>query len=362
MFKFRDREIAQKIIKRLREMQLDITLMHVCGGHQDTFIRHGIDSLMETVGVDIRQGPGCPVCVTPQREIEEVMVLAEKGRTITVFGDMMRVPGEELTLFDQQARGADVRMVYSIDDAVRIAGENPELEVVFMAIGFETTAPSTAAVIATDDELPSNFSILCTHRIVPPALRGIVEMGEVRLNGLIEPGHVCTISGSEPYEFLSRDYGIPQVIAGFEPLDLMMAVYRLAVQHERGEAKLENNYGRAVRREGNPRAVQLMSDVFETCDVSWRGFGIIPQSGLRIREKYTHFDARIRHREDLAELEGREFRDPPGCRCGEVLRGVIHSHECPLFGKVCTPENPVGPCMVTSEGSCYIMLKYGKNR
>lgn len=359
MFKFRNRDMAERIVARLREMELNITLMHVCGGHQDTFIRHGIDTLLEGVGVDIRQGPGCPVCVTPQREIEEIMTLAGKGKTITVFGDMMRVPGQEYTLFDMQSRGADVRMVYSIDDAVRIARRNTGLEVVFMAIGFETTAPSTAAVLVTGNELPSNFSILCTHRVVPPALKGIVEMGEVRLHGLIEPGHVCTITGSKPYEFLSTDYNIPQVIAGFEPLDLMMAVYRLALQIKSGEARLENNYGRVVKREGNIKAIRLMEEAFDICDVAWRGFGVIPGSGLRIRKRLEGKDARVRFRDDLSELEGREFREPPGCRCGEVLRGVIHSHECPLFGSVCTPENPVGPCMVTAEGSCHITLKYG---
>ena len=360
MFKYRDKEIADKIVARLKDMNLDITLMHVCGGHQDTFIRYGIDSLIQDVGVDIRQGPGCPVCVTPPEEIEEVMLLSQKGKIITVFGDMMRVPGERFTLFDMQSRGADVKMVYSIDDAVAIARENPGRDVVFMAIGFETTAPSTAAVLARMNDLPPNFSILCTHRLVPPALKGIVEMGELKLDGLIEPGHVSTIIGSEPYEFLSTEYGVPQVITGFEPLDLMMAVYQLALQIKRGEGRLINGYGRAVRSDGNRKAIELMEKVFEVCDVGWRGFGVIPMSGSRIRKEYEILDARVRFEGDLRELEGREFPEPKGCRCGEVLRGLIHSHECPLFGKVCTPQNPVGPCMVTSEGSCNIMLKYGR--
>ena len=360
MFRFRDKEVADRIVSRLSEMELDITLMHVCGGHQDTFIRYGIDSLIEGLGVDIRQGPGCPVCVTPQEEIEEVMLLARKGRTITVFGDMMRVPGEKYTLFDMQGKGADVRMVYSIDDSVRIARENPDLEIVFMAIGFETTAPSTAAVLAGNEELPGNFSVLCTHRVVPPALKGIVEMGELKLDGLIEPGHVSTIIGSEPYEFLSRDYHVPQVITGFEPLDLLMAVYQLALQIKRGEAKLYNGYGRAVDSGGNKKALALMEQAFEVCDVGWRGFGIIPMSGFRLSERYEMYDARKKFEDDLRELAGKKFPEPKGCRCGEVLRGVIYSHECPLFGKVCTPQNPIGPCMVTSEGSCNIMLKYGR--
>ena len=360
MFKYRDREIADRIVARLKEMKLDITLMHVCGGHQDTFIRYGIDSLIKDLGVDIRQGPGCPVCVTPAEEIEEVMLLAQKGKTITAFGDMMRVPGERFTLFDMQSRGADIRMVYSIDDAVEIARDNPGCEVVFMAIGFETTAPSTAAVLSRKDELPSNFSILCTHRLVPPALKGIVEMGELKLDGLIEPGHVSAIIGSHPYEFLSTEYGVPQVITGFEPLDLMMAVYQLALQVTKKEARLINGYGRVVRSDGNRKAIKLMDTVFKVCDVGWRGFGVIPASGSSIRKEFEMYDARVRFEDDLLELKGREFPEPKGCRCGEVLRGLIYSHECPLFGKVCTPQNPVGPCMVTSEGSCNIMLKYGR--
>lgn len=360
MFKYRDKDTASIIISRLVEMQPDLTLMQVCGGHQNTLVRYGIDSMLRDTGVDIRQGPGCPVCVTPPEEIEEVMQLARRGKVICVFGDMMRVPGERDTLFDIKGEGGDVRMVYSIDDSVKIA-RNTDREVVFMAIGFETTAPSTAAVILRDD-LPDNYSVLCTHRIMPPALKGIVEMGELELDGLIEPGHVSTIIGTEPYEFLSRDHGIPQVVAGFEPLDLMMAVYKLAEMADRGEAYVHNGYKRVVRPEGNPKALRMMDEAFKEQDVRWRGCGVIPGSGLVIAEQFAELDARIRFEDDLEEISGRTFSEPDGCRCGEVLRGVLRSDECPLFGTACTPRNPIGPCMVTAEGSCNIMLKYGGER
>ncbi len=358
MFELRDRRMAQKIMKRLTQLKCNVTLMHVCGGHQDTLVRYGIEGMMREAGVDIRQGPGCPVCVTPPRELEEVMLLAEKGKIITVFGDMMRVPGEERTLFDMKSHGADVRMVYSIDDAVQIAEGLPNEQVVFMAIGFETTAPSTASVILRPD-LPNNFSIYCTHRTVPPALKFLVELGELGLNGLIEPGHVSAIIGTKPYEFLTNDYGIPQVVAGFEPLDLMMSIYSLVRMIDRGEKELFNNYERAVGSDGNLKALEMMNQVFAESDSEWRGFGLIPKSGLSIKPEFSHLDAKIRFKSDLEEIKDRVFKEPKGCRCGEVLRGLIFPEECPLFRKVCNPSNPIGPCMVTSEGSCNIKLKYG---
>lgn len=356
MFRFRDREVSSKVIEGLKAMELDIRVMHVCGGHQDTLVRYGLDSLLKNAGVDVRQGPGCPVCVTPPEEIEEVILLAKRGKVITVFGDMMRVPGEKDNLFDMRSKGGDIKMVYSIDDAVEYAKENKGKEIVFMAIGFETTAPSTASAIL--EEPPENFTVLNTHRIIPPALKALIEMGEIKLDGFIEPGHVSTIIGTKPYEFISKEYKIPQVIAGFEPLDLLIGIYLLARQIKGNEAKIEIEYKRVVREEGNPSAVRMLNEVFEECDVSWRGFGVIPKSGLKFRRKFERYDARKVYEDELSELEGKEFKEPKGCRCGEVLRGVITSKECPLFGKVCTPKNPVGPCMVTSEGSCNIMLKY----
>ena len=357
MFRFRDKRTAEIILEKLKRMDLNIKLMHVCGTHQDTLVRFGLDPLLKKAGVEIKQGPGCPVCVTTPREIEEIMLLAKKDKIITVFGDMVNVPGEKHSLQDMQSQGHDVRIVYGIEDAVNIA-QKKKKEVVFMGIGFETTIPSTASSLLNSP--PENFSVLSCHRLIPPALKAILEMGEIHLDGLIEPGHVSTIIGTEPYRFLSDEYGIPQVIAGFEPLDLLMGVYMLARQIENKEAKVENEYTRLVKKEGNEKAVKMMKEVFEEHDVGWRGFPIIPNSGLQLKKKFEECDARKKFEEELLELKGKEFKEPEGCRCGEVLRGIISSDECPLFGTVCTPQNPIGPCMVSSEGSCNIMLKYGK--
>ena len=358
MFKFSDKKIARKAIANLESWGLDIKVMHVCGGHQDTLVRSGLDDLMKTTGIDIRQGPGCPVCVTTQKEIEEAMLLGGEGKTFMVFGDMMRVPGKKDTLFDLRSRGADVRMVYSIDDSVKFARNNPRKEVVFMAIGFETTAPSAAAVML--DEPPKNFSVLNTHRYVPPALKGIIELGEIKLHGFIEPGHVSTVIGTMPYEFISRDYGMPQVVTGFEPLDLLMGIYMVAKQVKEGRAEIENEYTRVVRPEGNPKAIHAMEQVFEPSDIGWRGFGTIPGSGMKLKPEFEGYDARLKYEDLLSVLEGQDFSEPPGCRCGEVLRGLIDSTECNMFGTACTPSNPIGPCMVTAEGSCNIVFKYRK--
>ncbi len=357
-FSLNDRETASRIIKGIKAMELNIRIMHVCGGHQDTLVRHGLDRLLMDVGVEIRPGPGCPVCVTPQKEIEEALLLAEKGITVTVFGDMMRVPGKDEDLFSMTGKGADVRMVYSIDDAVGIAGNNPELDVVFMAVGFETTAPSTASAILHN--VPENLSILNCHKLTPPAVKALIDMGEVQLDGFIQPGHVTTITGLEAWEFISSQYHIPQIITGFEPLDLLVATFMLARQIKEGRAELENEYDRVVKPEGNPVGRDMMNRAFTISGANWRGFGEIPGSGLEFAPDYTHLDARKVHREILEPLQGIEFPEPPGCRCGEVLRGLVYPDQCSLFGKVCSPRNPVGPCMVTAEGSCNIMLKYGR--
>lgn len=359
-FRFRDRETADKIVKALKEMKLNITLMHVCGTHQDSLVKFGLDSIFKECGVKIRQGPGCPVCVTTPREIEEGMELARRGKAIATFGDMVRVPGEKESLADIRAKGGDVNIVYSIDDAVEMARENPTKEIVFMAVGFETTAPATASAILSNP--PSNFSILNCHRYVPPALKAIIQMGEVKIQGLIEPGHVSTILGTKPYEFLSRDYKVPQVIAGFEPLDLLMSVYLLARQIKEGRAEVENEYGRLVKEEGNVKAVNALEEVFEPGDVEWRGFPIIASSAMVLKKKFEKYDARKKFKEDLKEIAQRKFPHPKGCRCGEVLRGLIDSQDCPLFGKVCTPKNPIGPCMVSMEGNCNIEYRYGAKK
>ena len=347
--------MSKEIVARLREMDLDLTLMHVCGTHQDTLIRFGLDDVFRDVGVDIRQGPGCPVCVTPQVEIEEILALARSGLIVTAFGDAMRVPGVSGSLNDARTEGADVRIVFGIDDAVSIARKTDK-EVVFMGIGFETTAPTTASAMLADP--PENFSVLSCHRTVPPALEAIAEMGEIKLDGMIEPGHVSTIIGTKPYEFLSKRYKMPQVVAGFEPLDLMMAVYMLANQVKEGRAEVENEYVRVVHPEGNPLALKAMKDAFEPADVVWRGFPIIKASGLAVRRKLERHDARKRYEDILGPVQEKEYHEAKGCRCGEMLRGIAKSEDCPLFARGCTPNTPIGPCMVSREGSCYISYRY----
>lgn len=358
-FKLRDDKKAKQIIHELKKKEQDLTLMHVCGTHQDTLVRHGLEPVLEDAGVDIRQGPGCPVCVTTPREIEEIIQLSKEGVTITAFGDMVKVPGTDDSLAKARARGADVRIVYSVDDAVQIAQKTDD-EVVFMAVGFETTSPSIASAVINDP--PDNFSILTCHRVVPPALEAILNMGEIKLDGLIEPGHVSVIIGTEPYEPISQKHNIPQVVAGFEPLDLLMSVYMIAKQVEEGRSEVENEYGRAVKPEGNPKALELLDEVFDPKDIEWRGFPEIPDSGYELKTPYEHLDARKRFEDELLPIKNKVFEEPEGCRCGEVLRGIIDSERCPLFGTKCTPSTPVGPCMVSREGSCNIDYRYQNKR
>ena len=356
MFSLKDKPLVDAIISKIRQKNVDLTFMHVCGTHQDTLVKHGIEPLLKTVGIRIVQGPGCPVCVTSPREIEEMIALAQQGKIVTSFGDMIQVPGESSSLQYMRTEGCDVRTVYSIADAVAIAEKEPSKDVVFMAVGFETTAPTTAVAIQNDP--PENFSILSCHRLIPPALRLIVEMGEVDLDGFIDPGHVSTIIGTKPYEFLSSSYHIPQVIAGFEPVDLIMAVWMLMKQNLDQDPKVENEYVRAVSEEGNKKAQQAIKKVFDAVDVSWRGFPVMKSSGLELKQKLETYNARKQFEDDLAPLQQKEFEEHTGCRCGELLRGIISPHDCPLFGKRCTPDHPVGPCMVSVEGSCNIMFKY----
>jgi hydrogenase expression/formation protein HypD len=357
-FRLRDEPLARKVLEKIKAFDLKLRFMHVCGTHQDTLVKYGLEGLLLKSGIEIRQGPGCPVCVTTQKEIEEALLLAKKGKTIAAFGDMARVRGKSGSLDDMRAQSCKIKVVYGISDAVKLALEDPAHDVVFMGIGFETTTPSVASVMLQDP--PENFSVLSCHRTVPPALKALVEMGEVRLDGLIEPGHVSVIIGTKPYEFLSKKYKVPQVIAGFEPLDLLMAIFMLARQVHKGVAKVENEYLRVVKPEGNPKALKMMAQVFEPCDVPWRGFPIIPGSGLKFRKAFQAHDARVVHEDALKELEGVKFPEPKGCKCPQVLRGLITSDKCPLFGKACTPRTPVGPCMVSVEGSCNILYKYGK--
>jgi len=356
MFSLHDKNIAKEIVSKIKKLDVNLKFMHVCGTHQDTLVKNGLDALLKECGVEIGQGPGCPVCVTTPKEIEEMLVLARKGKTVTSFGDMINVPGETESLLSMKTEGFDVRTVYGIEDAVEIAEKNKDLDVVFMAVGFETTAPTTASVILKNP--PDNFSILCCHRTIPGALRAIIEMGEIKIDGLIEPGHVSTIIGTKPYEFLSKEYNVPQVVAGFEPIDVLMGVWMLVQQIEKDEAFVQNEYTRVVHPEGNVKAQQTIKEVFEPGDIKWRGFPVIPKTSLELRSKYEKYDARRKYEENLEEIKDKKFFEPKGCRCGELLRGLVSPFDCPLFGQACTPETPVGPCMVSIEGSCNIEYRY----
>ena len=345
---------ARALIEKIGELGVDMRLMHVCGTHQDTIVKSGLEELLRSVGIEIIQGPGCPVCVTTPREVEEAIALAKGGKIVTTFGDMVRVPGERDSLLEARAQGHDVRVVYGVEDSQKIA-EKEEKEVVFMAIGFETTAPTTAYILSK--EMPENFSVLSCHRVIPPAMRALLEMGEVRIDGFIDPGHVSTIIGMKPYEELTDKYKIPQVIAGFEPYDVLLACYMLALQFKNHEFRVENEYKRAVKYEGNRKALDLIERVFKKKDGKWRGFPNIKDSILIPREE--EHDARARYEDLLKDVHNKEFKEPLGCRCGEVLRGLINSQNCPLFGKACRPDRPVGPCMVSREGSCNISFRHG---
>ena len=355
MIQLRDRTSADKILQRLASMNLNLTLMHVCGTHQDTIVRYGLDTLLKDCGVKIRQGPGCPVCVTTATEIEEAVTLARRGKTVATYGDMLRVPGASGSLADARSEGAKVKVVYSITDAVKLA-EQTEDEVVFVAIGFETTAPSTAITLL--GKTPGNFSVLSCHRYLPPALEALLGMGELKLQGIIEPGHVSTIIGTKPYEEISKKYRLPQVIAGFEPLDVLMAVYMIARQVQTSKAIVENEYSRTVREEGNPRAVKALSEVFKPGDSKWRGFPSIPRSKMKLKSEFAASNAEERFSDDLKTVIGTEFSEPAGCGCDRVLRGLMEPQECALFGEACTPQRPVGACMVSMEGSCNIEYRY----
>lgn len=356
-FKLRDEATAGRILSSLRRMDLDLRFMHVCGTHQDTLVRFGLEGPLQEAGIEIRQGPGCPVCVTTTREIVDAIALAQSGITLTVFGDMLKVPTPVGSLEDARASGADVRVVYSMEDAVGMAERRDR--VVFMAIGFETTVPTTAFPLI--DGVPDNFSVYACHRVIPPALKALFEMGEIHIDGFIQPGHVATILGLEPFRPFSRIYKIPQVVSGFEPLDLLMSVYMLARQIQDGRCQVENEYRRVVRDEGNPRAVEAINAVFRPEDREWRGFPTIPDSALELRDEFDDHNARLIYEDVLRVLPPVE-EERSGCRCGEVLRGVIDSEQCPAFGKGCSPMRPMGPCMVSMEGSCNIKYRYGHRK
>lgn len=352
---FKDPKLARGLIETIHRLAPEhATLMEVCGTHTVAIARNGIRDLMPE-GLRLASGPGCPVCVTCNRDIDTVIALARIPNVIiTTFGDMTRVPGSTSSLLAEQAAGRSVEIVYSPLDALAFAKAHPEREVVFVGVGFETTTPLVAMAIKRAKAMGlSNFTVFAAHKNMPGALELLVGDPTLELDALILPGHVSTIIGAEPYRFLAEKYGIPGVITGFEPVDVLQGIAMLVRQLHEGRAEIEIAYARGVMPEGNPVALAAIDEVFETCTATWRGLGDIPGSGYRIRDEFANFDAVRRFEPDVEPT-----RDPKGCRCGDVLRARIAPNECPLFRTVCTPENPVGPCMVSSEGSCAAYYRY----
>jgi hydrogenase expression/formation protein HypD len=331
-----------------------VRLMEVCGTHTVSIFRHGIRDILSK-DIILLSGPGCPVCVTPVKDVDTAIAIAELGSVILVtFGDMMRVPGSKQSLNDAQAEGADIRVVYSPVDALNLALENKEKKVVFFATGFETTAPSVAGTLFEAERRGiDNFYIYSAHKIIPPALKALLNSDDVRIDGLILPGHVSTIIGSRPYEFIASDYRVPSVITGFEAGDIIQGIAMLLEQIASGRADVEIQYKKVVREEGNQKALSIMNEYFEPCNACWRGIGMIPESGLKLRDRFRHRDIKT-----IFDINIPDYEEPKSCICGYVLRGIKIPTDCPLFGKACTPEKPVGACMVSTEGSCAAYYKY----
>lgn len=353
--RFRDPALVRELIESIDALtQSETYIMEVCGTHTVSIARSGFRSVMPE-GIHLISGPGCPVCVTANSDIDHIIALTHVPDLImTTFGDMIRVPGSSSSLLARKAEGADVRIVYSPIDALNIAQQNPDRAVVFVGVGFETTTPLVGSAIKRAAALGlSNFSIAGAHKNVPRALDVLVNDPEVRIDALILPGHVSTIIGAKPYEFLAEKYGIPGVITGFEPVDVLQGIAMLMRQLVESRSEIEIAYARGVMPEGNPAALSIIDEVFTVCDADWRGLGVIEQSGYRIRDEFASFDAFKRF-----DVSVEKTVEPRGCRCGDVLRGALSPNACPLFGTGCTPEHPIGPCMVSSEGSCAAFYRY----
>ncbi|PLX85229.1 MAG: hydrogenase formation protein HypD [Desulfuromonas sp.] len=356
---FRDPQVAKKLLEQIAAavegVERPLTFMEVCGTHTMAIAQHGIRSLLPEP-VRLISGPGCPVCVTPVGYVDRALAIARRPDTIVAtFGDMVRVPGSSGSLLAEKARGADVRIVYSPLDAVALAEKTPEKEVVFLGVGFETTAPAVAGAIlqARARNLP-NFSVLAAHKTMPAPMAALTSDPELRVDGYLCPAHVSAVIGPEAYLPLAKEHGVPCVVTGFEPLDVLQGVLMLARQAAAGEARVENQYSRIVKPGGNKKAQGMLEEVFEACDADWRGIGTIAGSGLRLRPAFASFDAEARF-----SVTVEEPAEHPGCLCGEILKGKAAPPDCPLFKTACTPEAPVGACMVSSEGTCAASFKYG---
>jgi hydrogenase expression/formation protein HypD len=355
---YRDGDAARKLADAVAQaVTRRWTIMEVCGGQTHTIVKYGIDHILPPE-VELVHGPGCPVCVTPLETIDRAHAIASRPDvTFCSFGDMLRVPGTRGDLLQLKSQGSDVRVVYSPLDAVNLAAARPDRKVVFFAIGFETTAPPNAmAVWLARKRKLTNFSVLVSHVLVPPMMTALLEAPDNRVQGFLGPGHVCTVMGTSEYESIARRYGVPIVITGFEPLDLLEGVLRTVQQLEEGRAEVENPYARAVRPEGNPASRRLIEDVFEVCDRKWRGIGMVPASGFRLRDEYQDYDA-----ERLFDVSEIETEESSLCISGQVLKGLKKPHDCPAFGKQCTPQMPLGATMVSSEGACAAYHAYGRH-
>lgn len=353
---FRNEAYAKKLIKDLQNITKErISIMEVCGTHTMSIFKYGIRHVLPS-NIRLISGPGCPVCITPQSYIDTALQLSLKEDVIiATFGDMMKVPGKNTSLLKRKAEGDDIRVVYSAMDAMFLAKENPDKKVVFLSVGFETTTPMTAVTAVEAKKLGiSNLFFLTSHKVVPPAMRALVIDDELEISGFLLPGHVSAIIGEKPYEFLSKEYKIPGVIAGFEPIDILKALVTLVTMIAENKPRIVNEYKRIVRPDGNTKATEYLEKAFKKTESRWRGIGIIADSGYALNGEYESFDA-LKH----FKVEMKEYDGSPGCRCGEILKGKITPKECPLFGKACTPENPVGSCMVSSEGSCSAYYRYG---
>jgi hydrogenase expression/formation protein HypD len=356
---FRDATLARSLATRIAQEAADRhwKIMEVCGGHTHTIFKYGIEDLLPS-NVELVHGPGCPVCVIPMGRLDDGIALARReGVIFTCFGDLMRVPGSEGSLLDARAAGADVRMVYSPLDALKIARDNTDKQVVFYAIGFETTAPSTAlTLLRAKAEGIRNFFVFCNHVTIIPPMKAILDSPDLRLDGFLGPGHVSTVVGVRPYEFVTATYRKPVVVVGFEPLDILQGVHMVIRQILDGRCEVENQYRRVVHDDGNPKALEVLARVFELrMQFEWRGLGFISQSALKLRDEFAAFDA-----EQVFTVPGLRVADPKSCQCGEVLKGVLKPWECKVFGTACTPETPIGTCMVSSEGACAAYYNFGR--
>ena len=351
------REIHALVAGIARARQQPLQIMEVCGGHTHSIFRYGIGQFLPAE-IEFVHGPGCPVCVLPMGRVDDCVALAERPEVIfTTFGDAMRVPGSKKSLLKAKADGADVRMVYSPLDALKLAKNNPDREVIFFGLGFETTMPSTAmTLLQADAQNVRNFSLFCNHITIIPTIKAILDQPDLRLDGFLGPGHVSMVIGSAAYDFIARDYGKPITIAGFEPLDVLQSVWMVVKQIAEGRAEVENQYGRVVPRDGNQVALAAVAEVFELREFfEWRGLGSIAHSGVRVRERYAAFDA-----ERKFALPNVSIADPQACQCGEVLKGQLKPQQCRIFGTACTPQTPLGALMVSTEGACAAFYNYGR--